>query len=269
MKNQDKATANYAQRFTKKKEKPSTRSEDSEDSTIGLISKYKFCKKEHEPNECWHLQAECHCCHEIGHIEKFCKKKSSPQASPRRVVTCTQSVPCFLTPHQPKALASFTVNTESLKSSIQKIIIDSGATDHFFSNRAYFSKYEEYHHEFQTGSGEVLAAYGYGDVVLCLAHLDGSEVIWTIKKVSWAPSIGHNFLSTIPLAKKGVEVFLRQVQVPSEISHHGELFGVADIIDNQYIVRTTGYFSNNSLGQEIINSVSLFPFRLGIVDRVI
>ncbi len=66
------------------------------------------------------------------------EEKSSPQASPRRVVTCTQSVPCFLTPHETKALTSCTVNAESLKSSVQKIIIDSRATDHFFSNRAYF-----------------------------------------------------------------------------------------------------------------------------------
>ena len=60
MKNQDKATANHTKRFTKKKGKPSTRSEDSEDSTTGLISKCKFCEKEHEPKGCWHLQAECH-----------------------------------------------------------------------------------------------------------------------------------------------------------------------------------------------------------------
>ncbi len=139
---------------------------------------------------------------------------------------------------------------KSLKSSVQKIIINSGATDHFFSNRAYFSKYEEYHYEFQTGSGEVLAAHGYGDVVLCFANPDGSEVISTIKKVSLAPSLEHNLLSTIPLAKKRVEVFLPKVQVPIKISHHGELFGVDDIINNQYVIRTTGYFPNNSLGQE-------------------
>ena len=87
MKNQDKATANYAKRFAKKKEKLSTRSESSEDSPTGLISKCKFCKKEHESNECWHLQADCYYCHKIGHISKFCKEKSSPQASPRQVVT--------------------------------------------------------------------------------------------------------------------------------------------------------------------------------------
>ncbi len=132
MKNQDKATANHAKRFTKEKGKPSTRSEDSEDSTTSLISKCKFCEKKHEPNECWHLQAECHYCHKIRHIAKFCKKIASPQASPRRVVTGTKSVPCLLTPLQPKRLASCTVNAKFPKSSVEKIIIDSGATDHFF-----------------------------------------------------------------------------------------------------------------------------------------
>ncbi len=136
------------------------------------------------------------------------------------------------------------------------MIIDSGATDHFFTNRAYFSTYEEYHHEFQTGSGKILTAHGYGDVVLRLAHRDGSEVTWTVKKVSWAPSLEHNPLSTILLVRKGAEVFLRQPHIPSEISHQGIIFGVADIIDNEYIVRTTGYFPNSTSDQWIINAVT-------------
>ncbi len=43
MKNPDKTTANYAKRLTKKKTKLSTKYEDSEDSTTGLILKCKFC----------------------------------------------------------------------------------------------------------------------------------------------------------------------------------------------------------------------------------
>ncbi len=97
MKNHDKATANYAKRFTKKKGKsPVTQIEDSEDSTISPSSKCKFCEKEHGPNECWHLQAECHYCHDVGHIAKFCKKKSSPRTSlPKNLITCTQSIASY------------------------------------------------------------------------------------------------------------------------------------------------------------------------------
>ena len=85
MKNHDKATANYAKQFPQKKSKPS-----ATDFVISSAFKYKFCEKKHGPDECWHLQAECHYCHEIGHIVKFCKKKISPQASPKQLVTCTQ-----------------------------------------------------------------------------------------------------------------------------------------------------------------------------------
>ena len=70
---------------------------------------------------------------------KVCKKKASLQASPRRVVTGTKSVPYLLTPLQPKGLASCTVNAEFPKSSVEKIIIDSGATDYFFQIANTFS----------------------------------------------------------------------------------------------------------------------------------
>ena len=252
MKNQDKTIANYAKRFTKKKGKsPVSQIEDYKDSAVGPFSKCKFCEKEHGPNECWHLQAECHYCHNVGHIAKFCKKKSTlPRTSPpKELITYTQSILSPVNQLSSISPASCTVTSEHHRSSVEKVIIDSGATDHFFANRAYFSTYEKYHHEFQTDSGEILIAHGYGNVVLRLAHLDGSEVIWTIKKVSWAPSLGHNLLSTIPLSKKRVEVFLRQHHISTEISHHGSFFGVADIIDNQYVVRTIRYFPNSIFDQ--------------------
>lgn len=63
-------------------------------------------------------------------------------------------------------------------------------------------------------------------------------------------------MSTIPLATKVVEVFFREHHIPSEISHHSDIFGVTDIIDNQYVVRTTGYFSNSIFDEGIINAVT-------------
>ena len=122
------------------------------------------------------------------------------------------------------------------------MIIDSGATDHFFANRAYFATYEKYHYEFQTCFEKILTVYLCGDVVLYLAYSDCSEVTWTIKRVSWPPSSGKNLLSTIFLVRKGVEVFLRQLHIPSKIRHHGYFIGVVDIIDNQYVVRKTDHF---------------------------
>ncbi len=87
------------------------------------------------------------------------------------------------------------------------MIINSRDKDHFFTNREYLSIYKEYHHEFQTDAGEILTANGYGDVMLRLVYLDGSEITWTIIKVSWALSLRRTLLSTIFLARKRVEVF--------------------------------------------------------------
>ena len=118
-----------------------------------------------------------------------------------------------------------------------KVILDCGATDHFFCNREFFTTFTEYYHEFQTGSGQHVPAYGYGDVVLNLVHENKAVNVFTIRKVSWAPALGHNLLSTIPLALKGVEVHLRKVGEPSQIWYEGKLQGLADIVDRQYVLR--------------------------------
>lgn len=49
--------------------------------------------------------------------------------------------------------------------------------------------------------------------------------------------------------------------MPLEIHHQGELFGVTDIIENQYIVCITGYFPNNILDQKTINTITLISIQ--------
>ncbi len=89
------------------------------------------------------------------------------------------------------------------------------ATDHFFSNRDLFSTYTEYEHEFETGVGEKILAHGYGNVDLGMSDFKVNINTLTLTNVSWAPELGHNLLSTIPLARKGIEVFLRKASQPS------------------------------------------------------
>ncbi len=59
----------------------------------------------------------------------------------------------------------------------------------------------------------------------------------TVTNVSWAPRLGHNLLSTIPLVRKGIEVLFRKAGQPSEIVVDEEVFGLADIIENEYVAR--------------------------------
>ena len=76
-----------------------------------------------------------------------------------------------------------------------KVVLDCGATDHFFYNREFFTTFTEYYYEFQTGSGQIVPAYRYGDVVLNLVHHNKAINIFIIQKVSWAPALGHNLLA--------------------------------------------------------------------------
>ena len=70
-----------------------------------------------------------------------------------------------------------------------------------------------------------------------MCDISGNVNTLTVTNVSWAPELGHNLLSTIPLAKKGFELFLRKLGRPSELYFEGKIVGLADIIENQYIVR--------------------------------
>ena len=54
--------------------------------------------------------------------------------------------------------------------------------------------------------------------------------------MSWALELGHNLLSTIPLARKDVEIYLRKAGQPSEIVVDEEIFGLANIIENHYVI---------------------------------
>ena len=205
------------------------------------------CKKTHGKCDCWMDKAECNGCGKRGHIKKFCKKNKTNQESE----ATTKGLSCFIrkiipiTPtnevEEKKGMGAFHLTCKSVAAVIPKlnpyVIIDTGATDHFFSNRGFFTTYAEYYHEFQTGSGQVLPAFGYGDVVLNMIQEDGSINVLTVKDVSWAPALGHNLLSTVPLAMKGVEVFLRRTNVPTQLIHENKIHGLADVINRQYVLR--------------------------------
>lgn len=158
-------------------------------------------------------------------------------------------------------LASYTVISKQNESLVGEVIIDSITTDAFFINCAYFSAHKEYHHKFSTGSAETFTAYRYRHLQLYLAHQDSSEVSSTIKKVNWALLLEHILINTFSLARKSVAVFLWQPHIPSKICYQRSLFEWADIINNKYVVQTTGYFPNSSLYQKIINIVYPIPIQ--------
>ncbi len=126
-----------------------------------------------------------------------------------------------------QVLASCLVTSRPQNFPVTSVIIDSGAIDHFFCNRDLFTTYTKYEHEFQTGTGEKIAAHDYGNVDVRLSDHESNISILTVTNVSLVPGLCHNLLSIIPLARKGIEVFLRKAGQPSEIVVDEEVFGVA------------------------------------------
>ncbi len=191
------------------------------------------------------LRTECFVCHNLGQIIGKCPEKSNSRTSSSQT-TQAKKVFCYtqkVTKHPNsktkvgQALASCLVKSRPKNSLVTSVIINSGATDLFFCNRDLSTIYREYENEFQTGTGQKIAAHCYGNVHLRLSDHEGNITILTVTKVSWAAQLGHNLLNTIPLANKGIEVFLRKVGQPSEIIADDKRFRLADMIWNQYVIR--------------------------------
>lgn len=69
----------------------------------------------------------------------------------------------------------------------------------------------------------------------------------TIKKSSWALSLGQNYLSIILLIEKGVEIFLWKFEISLKINNEKRVFEIPNIVKNLYIVCIIDYFSNSTL----------------------
>lgn len=54
--------------------------------------------------------------------------------------------------------------------------------------------------------------------------------------MSQAPKHGQNLLTIIFLAKKCIKIFLKKVNQLLEIAINKEIFGLADIIENWYMI---------------------------------
>ena len=242
---EDVGTANYMKRrpgprgqSSASGSRPSTGNKDEDGKGGEDQQACQHCGRKHG-GECWTKGVICHNCGEKGHIARFCKNKKKKEdetktreedKTPATMANKGLSL-CML------SLSHVNVDSRTTSTPPSRVIIDCGATNHFFSNRDYFTSYRTQPHQFKTGSGEILTARGKGTVSLHMLMNDGSTNMITVSNVSWAPDLGHNLLSTIPFAEKNIEIRLRGKDQPSLIIYENEIHGLADIIDDQYVLR--------------------------------
>lgn len=94
-----------------------------------------------------------------------------------------------------------------------------------------------------------IVAHGYDNVDLEISDLQDKVNILTVTNVSWVSDLSHNLLSTIPLAKKSIEMFLKKTRQPTEIVIDEEIFGIANIIKNQYVIRLDKILKSATINQ--------------------
>ena len=192
--------------------------------------KCKKCGCKHLAGQaCKHANEECDKCHKKGHISRFhdsytslnkektLERSNASSSDSKKNVSCVTQV----------------VANKMFETGVtRKIIADSGTTQHLIANRELICDYYDDYSEYQTGSGDVLPSYGKGTLLL---PLDNGFLKLT--NVWYAPDLGFNLISTIQLGDKGVEMWLRTTDQPSQILHDGAILGYADPIAGQYVFR--------------------------------
>ena len=194
--------------------------------------KCKKCGCKHLSEKvCRFVDDKCDKCHRKGHVLRFHDGYTSlnKPANSSSGTSCSTSASDSSKTRSVTCVTQATVNRITDASYLQKIITDSGTTQHLIANRGLICDYYDDYSEYQTGSGEVP-----GKNTLHLPLANGSLMLLN---VWFAPDLRYNHISTIQLGKKGVEMWFRTSNQPSQILHDGAILGYADPIGGQYVFR--------------------------------
>ena len=95
-----------------------------------------------------------------------------------------------------------------------------------------------------------------------MCDIIGNDNFLTVTNLSRASKLRHNVFSTIPLAKKSFEVFLRKLVCPSKLYFKGKVVGLANIIESQYVVRLAKDPESATIYIEVSSSIKTWFARL-------
>ena len=134
-----------------------------------------------------------------------------------------------------------TVN--KMKSSSWKVIIDSRVTSHIFVNKNLIFNYKLKLFFVETDFDELLKCSELNKAKINMKKSDENTEV-TVKNIIWCSELEYNLLSTISLSSRSIEMFLRSQKKSSEFRKNERVFGLADIINNQYVVREDSFNVN-------------------------
>jgi hypothetical protein len=144
------------------------------------------------------------------------------------------------------AESSLLVN--SVNGHITRKILDSEVTDHIFCNRSSFISYILKIFICETGTRKKFTAEGTESVQMkFIDDHDRSKLVILIGML-YSSQLQYNLISIIKLVKKGIETLLSLLIKTFKLLMRNDVIVVANIINNQYVLRKnfTNSYSENS-----------------------
>lgn len=147
---------------------------------VNLTSKFQKKKKN---------SYHCDFCNKSGHTADYCYTNPSSKKYKGKIDEAKPNV----------QLHTSIIANKTLNEFYDKVVVDSGATDHFFCNPTMFAGEIRPHSSFLECASGNLAISGIGSV-----RLETAETVIKIDNVLFVPELSVNLVSLIKLEEKGV-----------------------------------------------------------------
>ncbi len=260
------------QRDNKRRNKKNeNKKNDQNDSNDDNDKKCTRCDRvSHSKNECSTINSECFECHKIDNWKQMCriKKKNDQFKSPRRndktadESSITEKITLMIKHLIDEAESSLLAN--SVNDHITRKILDSEITDHIFCNRSFFISYTLKIFICETDTKKKFTAKNTESIQMKLIDDQNRSKLVILIEMLYSSQLQYNLINIIRLAKKKIETLLSLLIKTSKLLMRNDVIAVANIINNQYVLRKnfTNLHSENSA--ELRALVKLAELRIHI-----
>jgi hypothetical protein len=196
------------------------------------------------------------------------KKKNDQFKSPRRndktadESSITEKITLMIKHLIDEAESSLLAN--SVNDHITRKILDSEITDHIFCNRSFFISYTLKIFICETDTKKKFTAKNTESIQMKLIDDQNRSKLVILIEMLYSSQLQYNLINIIRLAKKKIETLLSLLIKTSKLLMRNDVIAVANIINNQYVLRKnfTNLHSENSA--ELRALVKLAELRIHI-----
>ncbi len=178
--------------------------------------------------------------------DQFNKKSSRRNDKIENESFVTEEITLMIKHLIDEAESSFLVN--SVNDHITRKILDSEITDHIFCNRSNFMSYIFKIFICETSTKEKFTAKNIESIQMKLIDDQNRSKLMILIEVLYSSQLQYNLISIIKLAKKKIETLLNLLIKTFKLLMRNDVIVVANIINNQYVLRKnfTNSYSENS-----------------------